>query len=902
MEAAFQANILICGEKFRASVSGGENGIVLAAGWKNEKHHAMDLQDLAKELGALLPDFLDFRLELETICIRYDAKKTILMLNIAAYNKWNIIFGADISGEKFFFYLKPAVELKLNKLPLLGEYLGEDCYLRLSDLAMVYEKKKTDKNSAKINYLLESSLLGQIYRFGSETQELPVALDDIQKVLEEKEESLSHQSEVEEGGWITVKKQLGPCYLRRMKASFEDGNIVVALDAGTTVSMLTLDFLELQVKIALGKSFKPTFGLKGLCAAVVKPPLFLSGGLYYEKENERYTGELTIRYQQFTFLGLGSYQAPAGKGKSAFFAYLFVGYAFGGPPSFYITGLAAGFGVNQKIKVPAIQNVPEFPFIRAAQGKEAGKDAGAMLSALGQDIVSQEGSNFLTAGVRFTSFGMVESIVLLNVEFGQKFEVSLLGLAKMDLPPKSTHPIVHGTLALQAIFCPEDGCLQIEGALMRDAYLFSENCHMTGGFAFYSWFSGEHAGDFVLTVGGYHPLFRKKSYYPSVNRVGIDWKISDELNLSGEAYFALVPACLMAGGKLNLDYHMGNLKAWCHLAADFLIQWNPFYYDISASASIGASYRLDALFIHHTFTLELSASMHLWGPEFAGEIRIKWHIISFTIRFHTNSKRGADFICWKEFQDHFLDKNEGDIKLSEGQGFPSVKVGISQGKLKEKDGIYYMDAADGAIRIESQFPCKELLINEKDALTKKEEMMEQPIGVVPMGIENLKTSLHLEFEKEAENGAWEYVDARGKTMFSDMPSALWDPDLCDIKKMDMNRGMMSHILRGYCLKTEIVYGVALPEQPQSCYSMQTLLENEKYTCEAQTVWHEVNCLPQQEPGQVEYLKMYQNDVRNAWLSQISETYGVYEPEEVDMEQFAEHAEELLFAPFYYKRL
>ena len=48
--------------------------------------------------------------------------------------------------------------------------------------------------------------------------------------------------------------------------------------------------------------------------------------------------------------------------------------------------------------------------------------------------------------------------------------------------------------------------------------------------------------------------------------------------------------------------------------------------------------------------------------------------------------------------------------------------------------------------------------------------------------------------------------------------------------------------------------------------------------------------------------MYQNDVRNAWLSQISETYGVYEPEEVDMEQFAEHAEELLFAPFYYKRL
>ena len=55
--------------------------------------------------------------------------------------------------------------------------------------------------------------------------------------------------------------------------------------------------------------------------------------------------------------------------------------------------------------------------------------------------------------------------------------------------------------------------------MSNDSYLFCRDARLTGGFAFYSWFKGEYAGDFVLSVGGYHPQFQR-GHYPAVDRVG----------------------------------------------------------------------------------------------------------------------------------------------------------------------------------------------------------------------------------------------------------------------------------------------------------------------------------------------------------------------------------------------
>ena len=150
------------------------------------------------------------------------------------------------------------------------------------------------------------------------------------------------------------------------------------------------------------------------------------------------TGKLQWRCRSSLF-SLGSYGLTEQTDKPSFFIYLMLDYAFGGPPCFYITGLCAGFGLNRKINIPPLSGVKDFPFVAAARGTsktlKPGTGASEALNTLSDHIKPCEGMNFLTAGIKFTSFGIVESVVIVNVEFGTKFELSLLGTSEISLPP-----------------------------------------------------------------------------------------------------------------------------------------------------------------------------------------------------------------------------------------------------------------------------------------------------------------------------------------------------------------------------------------------------------------------------------------------------------------------------------
>lgn len=45
--------------------------------------------------------------------------------------------------------------------------------------------------------------------------------------------------------------------------------------------------------------------------------------------------------------------------------------------------------------------------------------------------------------------------------------------------------------------------------LSKNSYVLTPDCHLTGGFAFSLWFGDNpNAGQFVITLGGYHPAFQ----------------------------------------------------------------------------------------------------------------------------------------------------------------------------------------------------------------------------------------------------------------------------------------------------------------------------------------------------------------------------------------------------------
>jgi hypothetical protein len=92
------------------------------------------------------------------------------------------------------------------------------------------------------------------------------------------------------------------------------------------------------------------------------------------------------------------------------------------------------------------------------------------------------------------------------VLFGDHFEIDVLGKATLTSPPKSTGTstpsMVSATLLLLGRYLPEQGLVMVRAQLAPDAHIFSPDCHITGGFALYSWFDKDNKGDFVLTIGG----------------------------------------------------------------------------------------------------------------------------------------------------------------------------------------------------------------------------------------------------------------------------------------------------------------------------------------------------------------------------------------------------------------
>jgi hypothetical protein len=73
----------------------------------------------------------------------------------------------------------------------------------------------------------------------------------------------------------------------------------------------------------------------------------------------------------------------------------------------------------------------------------------------------------------------------------------------------------------------------IQAELTENSWLLHESVRLTGGFAYVMWFAGEHAGEFVLTLGGYHPNFHRDGY-PQVPRLGFRWQAADFISITGE--------------------------------------------------------------------------------------------------------------------------------------------------------------------------------------------------------------------------------------------------------------------------------------------------------------------------------------------------------------------------------
>lgn len=460
---------------------------------------------------------------------------------------------------------------------------------------------------------------------------------------------------------IPLQRSIGPLHCEKLGLGLAPQTVgssgeqlSLSFDGGVKLGALDIELVGLTIGIPVtnpGEFDQYSLDLDGFGLTFASGGVELSGALIKVHPDgvhnfTEYDGAILVKAGSYALSAVGAYAFIPDQNDSDGFASMFVfgvlDGQIGGPGFFFITGLAAGFGYNRALTLPDADSVASFPLVMAANDPTAlGGSPGQLpdpteaLKMLGPLVKAERGEFWLAAGVKFTSFDIIHSTALLVVEFGNQFEIALLGLSWMSLPtPTSPVKYVYAELGLEVKLLPSEGVFSATAILTPNSYVLDPACHLTGGFAFYVWFGNNpHAGEFVLTLGGYHPDFLPPAHYPVVPRLGFNWPVSEDVTISGEAYFALTPTAVMAGGGLEVLYDTGWLQAWFKAQMDALIEWAPFHYELDLLVSIGVSCRINFLFVSVTVNLEIGASVALEGPPTSGTATVHLYIVSFTVPF-----------------------------------------------------------------------------------------------------------------------------------------------------------------------------------------------------------------------------------------------------------------------------
>ena len=566
--------------------------------------------------------------------------------------------------------------------------------------------------------------------------------------------------------WITLQQILGPVNFQRIGIGYKDNVLSFYLSAAITVSGLTLSMDGLSFGSRLDK-LTPEISIRGIGIDYANGPVEIGGSLLYSStpNGDEYDGMATIDVEPLMLSAVGSYIVS--DDMDSMFIYAVLGVPLGGVPFFFVTGLAAGFGYNRNLIMPSIYEVNKFPLVSTAMDAAAGKTTNNLtqeLALMDDYITPALGDYFGAAGIKFTSFKLLDSFVMLALVFGDRFEIDILGMSSLIVPPESEKtPLAQIQMNLEARIAPEDGFFGVEAVLTQGSYILSRNCHLTGGFAFYLWFSGEHSGDFVVTMGGYNPEYKVPAHYPQLPSLGFNWQVDKCLSLKGNAYFALTPCAFMAGGHLQALWKSGPISAWFTAGADFIISWKPYYYDTRFYIDVGASYTFKSLG-SQTITVDVGADIHLWGPDFSGKATVDIFVISFTIAFGDSNGPSPKPLNWNDFRDTFIPDDDKVCSVSVGRGLICKNS-------DELTDLGVINAKEFLLNTNSLVPIKNVVFGDTSSAADQ-----QQFGIAPMAlsIDDLATTHQVTIIRNNQ-GVWENRESDFVTEFikKDVPIAMW---------------------------------------------------------------------------------------------------------------------------------
>lgn len=710
------------------------------------------------------------------------------------------VIGYDTAQKKMFLVAHMGAGIHLSHLPLIGKMFPKDKEISLKYRIEAAKSTVTQAELREIRELLPDAfssladhdiaaglnLSTQMNLAGEEvTLNLPIGLDAQSQGEDEVEHQPNLPAENEHNiRWFKVQKHLGPVYFSKVGMQYNERELSFLLDASLNMAGLTITLDGLSANSPL-THHDVTFSLKGLGIDYKNKAMEIGGAFIREHIDvpgsagyDEYDGQAVVRIGKVSLGAIGSYARF--KGHPSLFVYTALNTPLGGPAFFFVQGLSMGFGYNRRLNMPTLDELVDFPLVNEAlQGTSIAAGAGkkeltSELEKIHTAIPVALHQHFLAAGIRFSSFKLIDTTLLAAASFGSRFELDLMGVSQLTVPPMPGNNNGKSSLASVQMnfigsFIPEEGFAGLQGKLAPSSHILSRNCHLEGGFAFNTWFAKEHAGDFVATIGGYHPHFAVPAHYPKVPRLGIRWKLDAHTSLKGSGYFALCAHALMAGGHLQANFQKGALSAWFNLGLDFLLEWQPYHYEANAHVQIGGAYTYHAFGTHH-ISVDVGADVEIWGPDFGGHAKIDLSICSVNVDFGADRPSRPAVLNWTAFEQAFLPVKQANSTT--GLCSVSVQSGLRQKGVSD-DHLGAVNPASFLLVTDAFIPAKKM----KWKGAHVTGITQAKFGIPSMDIKSseLESVQVVRVELESSPGHWQDASDQfiGKVVQKNYPAGIW---------------------------------------------------------------------------------------------------------------------------------
>lgn len=406
---------------------------------------------------------------------------------------------------------------------------------------------------------------------------------------------------------IPLHKRIGPVHLLEFiigfGTEFSSNDFSAHLDFGASLEVEIGPILAalhgLKVRNVIKKKRNP---FKDFRPMIIPPKIIkllidasgIYGGGYLEidQDNDRYAGILSLNLQAIELTAIGLITTKLPNNKDGFSMLLSISVLF--KPAiqlsfgFTLNGVGGLIGVNRTFNIQALRERMISGAMESIMfPRDVIKNANRVISDLRAVFPAKEKhfviAPFLKLGWGGASIVEVDLGVLIEIPF--KGRIVLLGSVGVYLPVKEK-PITELHIDVLGDFNFAEQYIRIDGVL-RQSHIVK--VPLKGGFAFVlSW---DKNPQFLLSIGGYHPRYKKPERFPDVKRLTAIVQKGKKLKMTCELYTAITSNSFQIGFKADLYLKYKGARINGYFGFNALLYFDPFVFEADINLGVLVKYK-----------------------------------------------------------------------------------------------------------------------------------------------------------------------------------------------------------------------------------------------------------------------------------------------------------------------